>query len=110
MEMLLICNIYRLKEKKTLLMIINGFIYTFIYKGNLPQKNKKAIHLLDWLIIEGLVISEIVLRKLNLNFSNLTCSLIIYGLKDGAVVEAKSKGWNYLLKLDCYRIILLLRI
>ena len=30
-EMLLICNIYRLKEKKTLLMIINGFIYTFIY-------------------------------------------------------------------------------
>ena len=24
----------------------------------------------------------------------LTCSLIIYGLKDGAVAEAKSKGWN----------------
>ena len=73
-----------------------------IYKSNLPQKIKKqddALHLLDWLIIEELVIREIVLRESNTNLSNLSCNLIIYGLKDGAVVEAKSRGWNYLLKI-----------
>ena len=72
-----------------------------IYKDNWPRKIKKqddALHLLDWLIIEGLVVCDIILQKPNPNFSNLVCNLIICGLKDGAIVDAQSREWKYLLK------------
>jgi hypothetical protein len=72
-----------------------------IYKNNWPRKIRKqddALHLLDWLIIEGLVVSDIILQKSNPSLSNLVCNLIICGVKDGAIIEAQSKEWNYLLK------------
>lgn len=54
------------------------------------KRQNDALHLLDQLIINGLVLSDIVLRKLP-NLSNFHGYIAIIGLKEDSIPEAMSK-------------------
>ncbi|CAJ0640513.1 11937_t:CDS:2 [Entrophospora sp. SA101] len=77
-----------------------GLSELMIYKttnNKTIKRQNDALHLLDQLIINGLVLSDIVLRKLP-NLSNFHCYIAIIGLKEDSIAEAMSKKWQTLLK------------
>ena len=77
-----------------------GFSELEIYKltyNRVVKRQQDAFHLLDRLIIDGLVLSDIVLYK-SPNLSNFHCNIVIIGLKESAISEATSKKWEILLK------------
>nr|CAG8667423.1 2998_t:CDS:2 [Entrophospora candida] len=81
-------------------IIEKGLSELMIYKttnNKTIKRQNDALHLLDQLIINGLVLSDIVLRKLP-NLSNFHCYIAIIGLKEDSITEAMSKKWQTLLK------------